>query len=260
MAKKLSNTTDEADVESLGLYLRKSRIAKDLEIPDIVKSTKISQINVTAIEEDDFNALPSAAFTRGLYTIYAKALDLNPEEVLARLHKECLDKQKQGTVSTPSCLIREVSAMAERPSPPPTMMFGLTLLFFLLLAGIGCWYYSINPATFLSEKLRSLQSTSQQGPAYQPSGSYLPADTRQRYALSGFFPDDTQVKITIDNNDSKLYDISGGRQLMWTAAKTMQITLPADTNANLSVNGVQLSLPEPNDELIVISVPQHMGE
>ena len=54
-------------------------------------------------------------------------------------------------------LAQEVGNMAERPSYMPFSFFGLLVLLMLLLGGVLSWYFSWNPATYLSQKLRSLE-------------------------------------------------------------------------------------------------------
>ena len=47
--------------------------------------------------------------------------------------------------------------MAERPSILPFSYLGLLILLLLVAGALICWYFSWNPATFLSEKLRALE-------------------------------------------------------------------------------------------------------
>lgn len=144
---------------SLGDFLRDTRDMRGLDLDALADDTKISMKNLRAIEADDFGALPAEAFTRGLYTLYAKALSLDPEEVLKRYSEEKPARSKLGDKATVrSDQHQDVSHMAERPSSLPVAIVGLALLFFLVAGGFLCWYFSWNPATYLSHKLRNLQA------------------------------------------------------------------------------------------------------
>jgi cytoskeletal protein RodZ len=159
----MSSTSAETEHPSLGDYLRETRINQGLDLEMVSERTKISAKNLQAIEESDFTALPAEAFTRGFYALYAKNLSLDSEEVLEMYTQE-RPKQHKPTNSQmppPSKLAQEVSNMAERPTFMPVSFLGLVLLLLLFFGGFLCWYFSWNPATYLSQKLRSLDRTQQ---------------------------------------------------------------------------------------------------
>ena len=151
--------TSAAEYEGLGEYLRATRIDLGLDLLTVAGETKISTKNIQAMEENNFAALPAEAFTRGFYSLYAKALSLDCQEVLQMYLKQRPHPGKSGNLpSVPATkLAQEVGSMAERPTFLPFSFFGLTLLLLLLFGGFLCWYFSWNPASFLSQKLRSLE-------------------------------------------------------------------------------------------------------
>lgn len=158
----MSSHSVTADYSSLGEYLRETRINLGIDLMTIVEQTRISSKNLQAIEENDFVALPADAFTRGFYTLYAKSLSLDPEEILELYGQERLKQHKESPpMLPPSKLAQEVSNMAERPTVMPFSFLGVILLSLLFLGGFLCWYFSWNPATYLSQKLRSLDTPRQ---------------------------------------------------------------------------------------------------
>lgn len=159
----MSSTYAETESLSLGDYLRTTRINQGLDLVTVSEHTKISAKNLRAIEESDFDALPAEAFTRGFYALYAKSLSLDSEEVL-EIYKQERPKQHESTnnpMSPPRKLAQDVSNMAERPTFMPFSFLGLVLLLLLFFGGFLCWYFSWNPATYLSQKLRSLDKPQQ---------------------------------------------------------------------------------------------------
>lgn len=144
---------------TLGEYLRETRITQGRELVAVAGETKISSRSLQAIEENNFAALPADVFARGFYALYAKSLLLDPEEVLKMYTQERPRRQKSipGSMLRAGKLAQEVGNMAERPSYMPFSFFGLLVLLTLLLGGVLCWYISWNPATYLSQKLRSLE-------------------------------------------------------------------------------------------------------
>jgi len=148
--------------ESLGQFLRRTRIARGLEFEQVVEETRISTSNLKAIESDDFAALPADAFSRGFYTIYARKLLLDPEEIVARYRAERGVSPKRGgniAHNPPGHKAsQQVSNMAEPSAVSPLSTLGYIILMLIILAGGLCWYFNINPATYLSEQLRSFQT------------------------------------------------------------------------------------------------------
>ena len=154
----------ETEYASLGEYIRETRMKLGFDLMMVAEETKIPPKSLRAIEDNDFNALPAEAFTRGFYTLYAKMLSLDPEDVLQMYTQERPKQSKPGNISTltASKMAQEVGSMAERPSFMPFSFLGLILLVSLLFGGFLCWLFSWNPAIFLSHKLRNLEQNTQQ--------------------------------------------------------------------------------------------------
>lgn len=269
---------DEQNTQTLGEFLREVRLEKGIEIDDIVAETRISLINVRAMEEDDFDTLPSAAFSRGLYTIYAKTLQLDVDIILRRFSVENEGlRGKNNAPVTPSKLVKEIGSMAERPPAPPTSLLGLGFLAAVLIIALGCWYYSVNPATYLSEKLRSFQedttiqdeataesvSTSEASGVSQDTASTIDnsaQDALPRYTLDAIFPEQTTIKVTLDEEFPQQIIASAGRKMSWTADQAMEIVIPAPTTAIFTLNGTEVVLPSADNGEITISLPEYLFE
>lgn len=147
----------------LGELLRETRIKLGLDLEAIAEGTRISPKNLLAIEESNFAALPAEVFTRGFYTIYAKTLSLDPAKILEMYGRERknLPKESQHKTPPPNRLAQNMKNLAAPPSSLPFAYFGFSLLLLLLFGAFLCWYFSWNPASYLSFKLRSLDEAQQ---------------------------------------------------------------------------------------------------
>lgn len=174
------------DDESLGQFLQRTRISLGLDLEHIVEETRISGSNLKAMEADDYGALPADAFSRGFYTLYARKLKLDPGEIVARYRIERGVNPKRGSAiahNPPAHkAAKQVSNMAEPSAVSPLSTIGYVLLMLIILAGGLCWYFNINPATYLSEQLRSFQTEQPQTPpaANEESGSQQPAGSTSK--------------------------------------------------------------------------------
>src|SRR5262245_19651922 len=66
-----------------GARLRRERAARSLSIPDVVKTTKIPERSLVALESGSFDDLPAEVFVRGFLKSYCKSVGLDVEEILA---------------------------------------------------------------------------------------------------------------------------------------------------------------------------------
>ena len=155
----MQTTETEVEETNLGHFLRETRINQGLDLQTISEETRISQKNLQSIEDGDFSALPAEAFTRGFYSLYARTLSLDSVDVLKRYEQEKENQPNyQKTQATPpGTRAKQIGTMAERPVGIPFSFFGLIFFFLLACGALICWYFSWNPATFLSEKLRTFQ-------------------------------------------------------------------------------------------------------
>ena len=76
------------ETELIGARLNQARIAANLGLRDIADRTKISQRFLTAIENDDFSALPGRVYIVGFTKAFARAVGLDEESMVAALREK----------------------------------------------------------------------------------------------------------------------------------------------------------------------------
>jgi len=69
-------------LETLGARLRQQREAQQIALETIAEQTKIKRSLLEALERDDVSHWPSGIFRRSFVRAYAKAIGLNPDDVL----------------------------------------------------------------------------------------------------------------------------------------------------------------------------------
>ena len=70
------------------LGLTKPVLRLTIGLQDIADRTKISQRFLTAIENDDFSALPGRVFVFGFTRAFARAVNLNEENLVTALREK----------------------------------------------------------------------------------------------------------------------------------------------------------------------------
>ena len=235
------------------------------------------------MEGGDYAALPADAFARGFYSIYGRFLKLDNVNILEKYVKERGSSQKhqKKSVQTPSRLGETVSPMAERPLITPLSVLGFSLVLLVLITIGISWFFSWNPANFLSEQLRSFgkvtavekktetgMSPVSQTVAQEAAKPLLPQETGQAtetgqvaglntdpYILRAEFQESTKVTVTVDDIFPVELVFSAGQTHEWHAKKTIILALPSTTKTRLTLNGVVVPLPEPANGYITVSIP-----
>jgi cytoskeleton protein RodZ len=91
-------------VDSVGQRLRETRQARSLSLEEAAGATRIRVHYLAAMEEGDYEALPSAAQARGFLRAYAGYLGLDPKPLLEDLSQE----SAPFSVSPPSTSLKRV--------------------------------------------------------------------------------------------------------------------------------------------------------
>jgi len=66
----------------LGIFLKKSREERHIELDEVVEATRIRRHNLEAIENEEWSKLPSQVFIKGFLKSYAEFLGLDKETVI----------------------------------------------------------------------------------------------------------------------------------------------------------------------------------
>jgi len=69
---------------SVGQHLKGLREAKRMSLAEVSRTTRVPVASVERIEADRFDELPGEVFVRGFLRAYARALEVSPDDILAR--------------------------------------------------------------------------------------------------------------------------------------------------------------------------------
>lgn len=81
-------------MQTLGSILKQKRLELRKNLDQIHNQTKISLINLQALENNDFKKLPPDTFVKGFIRNYALAVGLNPEKLIAIFRRDKSKKEK----------------------------------------------------------------------------------------------------------------------------------------------------------------------
>ncbi len=119
-------------MKAVGEILKKSRLEKNVTLESISAETKINLKYLKAIEENNFDALPPAAFTKGFLQNYAKTIGVDPATVLAVFRRD-YDQDERGRI-IPRGLAEPVSSRINFITPH-SITIGISVLVAVVIIG-----------------------------------------------------------------------------------------------------------------------------
>lgn len=163
--KKKETKTSEPppEFDNAGKHLQKLRTDKGLSIKEVSEITRISVVNLNAIENQDFQSLPADTFTRGFLTIYANFLGADTSKIVSLFMNE-REKNRTPVKKSRRRQSREVltpKTLAEPSHVSSMTMAGILLMVIIVLFTGFCLYTSWNPFSFLFKDTDNLQSVMQ---------------------------------------------------------------------------------------------------
>ncbi len=93
-----------------------------MSLEELSRATRVPSSSVERIEADQFDELPGEVFVRGFLKSYARAVDLNPDDVLARY-----------TASRRVAWVTPLPITSAATKPARGRRFGVAIAFVLLL-------------------------------------------------------------------------------------------------------------------------------
>ncbi len=189
----------EGDQAGWGERLRRAREARGLSRADLSEELRLTQDKIRALEEEDSSRLPENAFVRGYLRNYAKAVGVEPDEVLRAF---------PGGAGEPTPGPENGSRVLPEPERPwiehPWRVVWASLTLLLAVSVATLWLVGESRRTELpgSETFEERENGSQEGPEatasngtqaedpagteeFRPSGTAAPADESK--AASGRF-------------------------------------------------------------------------
>lgn len=151
----MSHEPTQDTERTLGDFLSEHRKLKGVSLDEVSEITKISLPILKAIEKDEYERMPADAFCRGFYTMYAKFLELDPQEILARYQtgRGIQPKTSRKPARPPVRKSGKFTNYAEPSSISAATSITLSAVVCFLIFMGACWYFNFNPVNYISTRL-----------------------------------------------------------------------------------------------------------
>ncbi|MBA2690852.1 MAG: helix-turn-helix domain-containing protein [Burkholderiales bacterium] len=195
------NFADVTSVATAGTILATARRARGVETTEISGSLRLSDWQVEALENDQYDRLPGPTFIRGIIRGYAKTLQIDPQPALDA-YGRIMDQDGRMTINVPSQNIRFEPGAADSSKP---IKLGLSLLTAAVIGG-GLWlWYTMSFESKQADATAAVKAgsaTTESAPALIPSPSMAPAATATDATSQPVFSAAPAPALQISNSPS----------------------------------------------------------
>lgn len=174
---KISEATEIDTGQSLGSYLQRERLKKQITLEEIAEQTRINLTTLQAIESNDRSKMPAEVFSKGFIKIYAKLLGLDVQDVLERYDRE-MALTDEDSIRNHDVFYNE--KMAESSAFSPGKVFLFLLLLGLIALGSYFFFSSESPQPRRSTLVFPPENNPAATPAMQKENTPRPSAAEQK--------------------------------------------------------------------------------
>lgn len=237
---------------SFGYYLQSIRLENNITLEAVAEETRIALSNLTLIEKEDIESLPDPVFVKGFLRSYAQAIGADPEEAI-RLYEARLDMKSR-------------LDDAARLTPKKTLSPWRNLIL-SIIAVVGFIALSLYGVSYFQHRTAHHKSAETSGGSEPPSETRsndhsapntikgTAAETVTKLVLQINALEDTWVKIIVDNQESKEYNLRSGDQLEEEATAGYNLLIGNAGGLELKLNGEPVKIPGKAGEVVNLQIP-----
>lgn len=128
--------------KTVGEILKEERLRQGYSLQEFARLTQIKLQHLQALEQDQFDQLPAAAFVKGYIKCYARILDFDVKPLLALLRRD-YQQSAEGKL-LPREFIQPVMRKKRFWKPVTFVVMAVAALFLVLMGYVGWQWYSLN--------------------------------------------------------------------------------------------------------------------
>jgi cytoskeleton protein RodZ len=215
------------DPIGVGPALEKARRIRGLTLEEAARDTKLRVDQLTALELEDFGALPGDAFVRGALRTYAQYLGLDPAKVIAIYADHAEEPQAPPPPGRLGRVEQAIAATRIRDNHRLLLVVAAFVVLVLLIFGLVSRDHSSPPQATIS------------APAPTLSGSSEPVSTIEAVLVA---QRPVGVDVEVDGAPEE-HEMAEGETLSFTALDSLKITVADGGAVQITVNGRDLGAP-----------------
>ncbi|MBD1580735.1 RodZ domain-containing protein [Pseudoalteromonas sp. S16_S37] len=166
---KQENIEMEEQVPTIGQSLHTARIAAGMSVEDVSQRLKLTVVQVTKLEQDDYQDLGPVTFIRGYIKSYSALLGIDAQQLLA-----LMDAPK---APEPTKRMQSFSRRTEKEASDNRLMIFSYFILALVLGSSGIWFWQTNDS--VTDANLPPVTTTDVTPVGEQQASLEPEDSKQ---------------------------------------------------------------------------------
>ena len=143
---QIKNELEEDSIQSPGEMLRQARLANELSIAEISRSTRISKSMVQSLEDGDISNLPGRTYEIGYIKLICRITKTNPETIINKWVNEYYSQKEKDPYIFPEATFPKERSVI--------VTFGPIISLLIIAAYAGWYLYSINNPDIRETKIK----------------------------------------------------------------------------------------------------------
>ncbi|NOU52014.1 DUF4115 domain-containing protein [Pseudoalteromonas sp. JBTF-M23] len=189
---KQENIEMEEQVPTIGQSFQTARIAAGMSVEDVSQRLKLTALQVTKLEQDDYQDLGPVTFIRGYIKSYSALLGIDAQQLLA-----LMDAPK---APEPTKRMQSFSRRTEKEASDNRLMIFSYLILALVLGSSGIWFWQTNDSS-TDANLSPSTTTNAQPLGEQPIG--VESESTKQLDIDSFSSNDTSSQVSTSAADSE---------------------------------------------------------
>jgi cytoskeletal protein RodZ len=242
----------EKESFSFGYYLQSIRLKKNITLETVAEETRIAMSNLTLIEKEDVESLPDPVFVKGFLRSFAQAIGADGNEAV-RLYEGRLNMKSR---------LDDVQSYSPRSTVAPWRNLILSILAVAGLIALSLYGISYFQHHNLLDEA-AVPSSAVKPPAEKHSADRKLSDTKTgtqpetslKLVLQISALEDTWMKIIVDNQEPKEYNLHSGDQLEEEATRGYNLLIGNAAGLELKLNGEPIKISGKEGEVVNLQIP-----
>lgn len=243
---------------SVGATLSEAREQRGLSVEDVSAATRIRAGLIRQIEADDFSGCGGSVYARGHLRSLARAVELDPEPLVAEFDREHADEPPPALVPS-SALDAEAAARADGKRPNWAAAMAVALVAICVLAGISLAGNggSHPSSTARDEPVPSLSTSppAQSPPASPPPSAVAQVPTDQAVALLRVTSSQTWLSVTSMSGKLLFQGLLGaGERKVFRDGHGLRLIIGNAPVVDLVANGQDIGTPRSQGSVAHVTI------
>ena len=208
--------------------------------------------NLTSIEKEDIESLPDPVFVKGFLRSFAQAIGADGDEAV-RLYKGRLNMKSR---------LEDVQSYSPRSTVAAWRNLILSIIAVVGLIALSLYGISYFQHHNLLDEA-AVPSSAAKHPAEKHSADRKPSDTKTetppeaslKMVLQISALEDTWMKIIVDNQEPKEYNLLSGDQLEEEATRGYNLLIGNAAGLELKLNGEPIKISGKEGEVVNLQIP-----